>query len=63
MPLECTRKIITQYFDSEYSDSSMMVEDVRMPLCVVYDLENDRIRRRRVYFEMPALMAQLGVNS
>lgn len=36
---------------------------VRVPLCVVYDLENDQIKRGRVYFEMPVLMAQLGVNS
>ena len=36
-------------------------KDVRVPLCVVYDLENDEIKRGRVYFEMPALMQQLGV--
>lgn len=36
-------------------------KDVRVPLCVVYDLGNDQIKRGRVYFEMPALMAQLGV--
>jgi steroid delta-isomerase-like uncharacterized protein len=36
-------------------------KDVRVPLCVVYDLENDLIKRGRVYFEMPALLAQLGV--
>jgi steroid delta-isomerase-like uncharacterized protein len=36
-------------------------KDVRVPLCVVYDLENDQIMRGRVYFEMPALMQQLGV--
>ena len=35
--------------------------DVRVPLCVVYDLERDRIRRGRVYFEIPALLKQLGV--
>jgi steroid delta-isomerase-like uncharacterized protein len=34
---------------------------VRVPLCVVYDLENDLIVRGRVYFEMPALLEQLGV--
>jgi len=33
---------------------------VRVPLCVVYDVENDKIKRGRVYFEIPALMAQLG---
>jgi steroid delta-isomerase-like uncharacterized protein len=36
-------------------------KDVRVPLCVVYDLKNDQITRGRVYFEMPALLAQLGV--
>jgi steroid delta-isomerase-like uncharacterized protein len=36
-------------------------KDVRVPLCVVYDLENDQIKRGRIYFEMPALLAQLGV--
>ena len=37
-------------------------KDVNVPLCVVYDLENDQITRGRVYFEMPVLMAQLGVS-
>lgn len=32
---------------------------VRVPLCVVYDLVNDRITRGRVYIEMPVLMQQL----
>lgn len=36
-------------------------KDVRVPLCVVYDLENDQIKRGRAYFEMPALLQQLGV--
>ena len=36
-------------------------KDVRVPLCVVYDLENNQIKRGRVYFEMPALLQQLGV--
>ena len=34
--------------------------EVRVPLCVVYDVENDRIRRGRVYLEMPVLFRQLG---
>jgi len=33
---------------------------VRVPLCVVYDLEADQIKRARVYIEMPVLMRQLG---
>jgi predicted ester cyclase len=36
-------------------------KNVRVPICVVYDLENAQIKRGRVYFEMPALLAQLGV--
>ena len=36
-------------------------KDVRVPLCVVYDLVNDQIKHGRVYFEMPALLQQLGV--
>ena len=38
-------------------------KDVRVPLCVAYDLENDQIKRGRFYFEMPALLQQLGVHS
>ena len=37
-------------------------KDVRVPLCVVYDLENDKIKRGRVYMELPVLFKQLGVN-
>ena len=33
---------------------------VRVPLCVVYDLENDKIKRGRVYFEVPAFMKQVS---
>ena len=36
-------------------------KDVRVPLCVLYDLENDKIKRGRVYFETPVLLQQLGV--
>lgn len=36
-------------------------KDVRVPLCVVYDLDNAMIKRGRVYFEVPALLRQLGV--
>jgi steroid delta-isomerase-like uncharacterized protein len=33
---------------------------VRVPLCVVYDLQDGRIVRGRVYLELPVLMRQLG---
>jgi steroid delta-isomerase-like uncharacterized protein len=36
---------------------------VRVPLCVVYEVENDKIQRARIYFEMPALFQQLGVEA
>ena len=36
---------------------------VRVPLCVVYELENDEIKRGRVYFETPAMFEQLGVEA
>ena len=36
---------------------------VRVPLCVVYDLEDGRIIRGRVYLELPAMMRQLGASS
>lgn len=37
-------------------------KDVRVPITIVYDLENDQIKQGRVYFEMPALLQQLGVS-
>ena len=33
---------------------------VKVPLCVVYDLENDKIKRARIYFEIPSLLTQLN---
>lgn len=37
-------------------------KSVRVPLCVVYDLENDKIKRGRIYFEVPVLLQQLGTS-
>jgi steroid delta-isomerase-like uncharacterized protein len=37
-------------------------KNVNVPLCIVYDLENSEIKYGRIYFEMPALFQQLGVN-
>jgi hypothetical protein len=45
----------------EFADIPATNKQVRVPLCVVYDLENDQIKRGRVYFEMPVLLQQLGV--
>ena len=33
---------------------------VRVPLCVVYDLEAGKIKRGRVYMQVPVLMRQLA---
>jgi predicted ester cyclase len=38
-------------------------KEVRVPLCVVYDVRGGKISAGRVYFEVPALMAQLGEQS
>ena len=38
-------------------------KEVRVPLCVSYELENDQITRARIYLEMPILMAQLGMGA
>jgi steroid delta-isomerase-like uncharacterized protein len=128
MSVERTKQLMTEYFDSNHSDVSMMAEDVvftimatgqehrgrdgvmqmlayfyhiafeagaessnlifadgqavwegefigkhigefagipatnkqvRAPLCVVYDLEQDQIKRGWVYFEMPAFFQQI----
>ena len=36
-------------------------KDVRVPLCVNYNLEGGKIKSARVYMEMPVLLQQLGV--
>jgi len=35
-------------------------KDVRMPICVVYDLENDQIKRGRVYVASGVFLQQVG---
>jgi len=36
-------------------------KDVRVPICVTYDVEDDKVKRGRVYFAMGALLQQLGM--
>jgi len=36
-------------------------KDVRVPICVSYDIENDQIKRARIYFELPVMLQQLGI--
>ena len=45
---------------AEFAGIPATGRQVRVPLCVVYDLEAGWIKRARVYLEMPVLMRQLG---
>ncbi len=36
--------------------------EIRVPIAVIYDVEEDKIKRARIYFEVPVLMQQLGVS-
>ena len=45
----------------EFANIPPTNKTVRVPLCVVYDIEGDKIKSARIYFEIPALLAQLGV--
>jgi predicted ester cyclase len=45
----------------EFSGIPATGKDVNVPMCLVYDLTNDKIKRCRIYFETPALLQQLGV--
>jgi predicted ester cyclase len=44
----------------EYAGIPATGKEVRVPLCVVYFLKDDRIQRAHIYFEIPALLRQLG---
>lgn len=46
---------------SEFAGIPPTHKDVRVPLCVVYDVEGGQIKRGRIYMEMPVMMQQLGV--
>jgi steroid delta-isomerase-like uncharacterized protein len=37
-------------------------KEVSVPMCIVYDLDKDQIKSARIYFEIPALLKQLGVS-
>lgn len=45
----------------EFAGISATGKDVRIPLCVNNDIEDGKIKRARVYFEMPVLLQQLGI--
>ena len=43
----------------EFAGVAPTNKDVRIPLAVIYDLEDGKIKEARIYFELPALLAQL----
>jgi steroid delta-isomerase-like uncharacterized protein len=43
----------------EFSGVPATGKMVHVPLAVIYDFESDKIKRARIYFEVPALMQQL----
>jgi len=45
----------------EFSGIPATGKDVRVPMCIVYDLANNQIKCARVYFETPVLLQQLGI--
>lgn len=44
----------------EFAGIKATGKEVSVPLCVVYDLEDDQIKRARIYFEIDALQRQLA---
>ena len=45
----------------EFAGISATGNDVRVPMCVSYDVADGQIQRARIYFLMASLMNQLGV--
>lgn len=43
----------------EFAGIAPTNKKVRIPLCVVYDLENNKIKQARIYFELPAFLEQI----
>jgi len=43
----------------EFAGIAATNKNVSVPLCVIYDLEDDQIKKGRIYFEIPALLEQL----
>ena len=44
---------------AEFAGLKATNRNVRVPLCVVYDLDKNTIKEARIYFEIPALLEQL----
>src|SRR5437588_2649938 len=45
---------------AEFAGVPASGKEVRIPMCLVYDLSSDQIVRGRVYFETPAFLQQVG---
>lgn len=46
--------------NGEFAGIPATGREVRVPMCGVYDLEGGQVKRARIYFELPVLMAQLS---
>jgi predicted ester cyclase len=55
--------IFTGKHIGEFAGIPATHKEVRVPLCVVYGLENDLIQAGLVYLEMTVMMQQLGVSA
>lgn len=45
---------------AEFAGVPATNKEVRVPLCVAYDIEDGLIQRGRIYFETPVFLAQVG---
>jgi len=65
MMFEDGKALVEGYFIGkhigEFAGIPATGKEVRVPLLVIYDLENDKIKQARIYLEMPVMMAQLGM--
>jgi hypothetical protein len=55
--LEC--KVVGRHI-GEYAGLAATGKEFRVPLCVFYDLEKDRIKRARIHFNLSVLKDQIG---
>jgi steroid delta-isomerase-like uncharacterized protein len=46
----------------EFEGISPTGKEVRIPMCIVYDLEDDQIKRGRIFFDRSVFLRQVGVN-
>jgi steroid delta-isomerase-like uncharacterized protein len=51
--------IFTGTHIGEFAGIPVTGKEISVPFCVSYELENEQIKRARIYFEMPVLLAQL----